>query len=101
MATYEEVMEARDGQEWRDGDDSALWEAGYEHAREEVRRGLERTYQRQLRECRRLQRIIDDRCEHGSLMGSSYDGRIYGIESALCAIESSLDRMGIQLGIEW
>lgn len=101
MASYEQVMEARNGREWRDGDDRDLWEAGYEHAREEIRRGLERTYQHQLRQCRRLQDIIDERCEHGSLMGASYDGRIYGMETALGAIESSLHRMGIELGIEW
>lgn len=101
MATYEEVMEARDGQEWRDGDDSALWQAGYEHAREEVRRGLKRTFEKQQRECRRLQDIIDERCEHGSLVGYAHDGRIHGIEQTLGAIESSLERIGIELGIEW
>ena len=99
--TYEEIMEMRAGREWEDGDDEALWDAGYEHARAEIRRGLNRTGENRLKECRRLQSIIDERCEEGSLMGYSHDGRIRGIEETLAAIEASLERMGIELGLDW
>ena len=74
---------------------------GRKHAREELLAALKKTAAYQLRQAERLQRKIDDQCEHGSLMGYNYDGRIRGIEDTLGAFDSSLHRQGLEMELEW
>ena len=53
---YEQVMEDRAGRDWEDGDDRALWQAGYDAGHAEIGARL----QQALDECaRKIYRIHD------------------------------------------
>ena len=77
------------------------YQTGRAHAREEILAALKKTANARLKEAQRLQRKIDDDCEQGSLMGYNYDGRIRGLEETLAAFESSLERQGLDLELDW
>jgi hypothetical protein len=75
--------------------------AGRNNARAELLAALKKTAEYQIRQAARIESKIADNCEQGSLMGYNYDGRIRGIEDTLGAFESSLNRQGLDLELEW
>jgi len=77
------------------------YQTGREHARAEILAALKKTAASVSREAARLTHKVEDDCESGSLMGYHYEGRVLGIETALGALESSLERQGLDLGLEW
>ena len=77
------------------------YQMGREHARAEILAALKKTANHRLKEAQRIQRKIDDNHAQGSLQGYNWDGRIQGLEETVGAFEASLDRLGLELELDW